>query len=690
MKKSIAIFSDSKFKNNRPSKVGKTIRENIQKVLKGYVNITNYYLDQLTNKDKINEDLVILMTKSRVIKVKNNVINPNNIIIAKRTFLKKGFDPIKKLKKNTNVLVVNDNFETVFESVSCLYNIGINHINLIPFEKGKSYKNINYAITPAEPEWVPEHIENVFDVDNRVLDISTLLLIIDRLNLNEKIIQKRLYKYYQKIFVTNNAIYKNHRILLKRTEELDNLLNLSNDGILLTTINGKIIKSNEKFKSIFNIINKTETSYLDQLIDNINFKKYYNSKYFNELINYKDKYINLEKKEIKYLNDQKRLYFTFQEVTYIKKLEQNLSQKLRKKGHIAKYTFNDLVGKSSKMKSIIKKSKKISKTDLSILITGESGTGKEVLAQAIHNASNRKNQPFIAINGAAIPESLMESELFGYSSGSFTGASKKGKKGVFEKAHNGTIFLDEIGDMPKHLQSKLLRVLQEQQITPIGSDNIIDINVRVIAATHKNPIKLIKENKFRKDLFYRLNVFPIYLPPLRKRIKDIEKLFHYFTNDKYKLSNKCLEFFQSYKWPGNIRELSNIANYVSTLHDKKLIKKETLPEYIFNHSNNKIKDNNNKEFLDVKNTIEEIIDTNIAHIVLKKIYSLNQIEKTAGRKHLLKSLNKQDLDISSYLLRKIFKVFKHLELIIIKKGRRGNYITEKGIDIIKSNILIKK
>ncbi len=157
---------------------------------------------------------------------------------------------------------------------------------------------------------------------------------------------------------------------------------------------------------------------------------------------------------------------------------------------------------------LIERSKRIATSDLTVLITGESGTGKEILAQAIHNASPRKMQPFIAINAAAIPENLLESELFGYSKGSFTGALKEGKTGIFERANNGTIFLDEIGDMPLHLQTKLLRVLQEKQITPVGSDHVIDVDVRIIAATHKDPLKMVESGNFRKDLFYRLNVFP--------------------------------------------------------------------------------------------------------------------------------------------------------------------------------------
>ncbi|MDM8535064.1 sigma 54-interacting transcriptional regulator, partial [Clostridiaceae bacterium HSG29] len=382
-----------------------------------------------------------------------------------------------------------------------------------------------------------------------------------------------------------------------------------------------------------------------------------------------------EKKDIIHFNKKIRMYFNFQEITYIKKLEQNLSQKLRQKGHIARYEFKDIISESKEMKKIIRIANKIAKTDLTVLITGESGTGKEVLAQAIHNASSRKNQPFIAINGAAIPEQLLESELFGYESGSFTGASKAGKKGLFEKANNGTIFLDEIGDMPNHLQSKLLRVLQEQQIAPIGSDNIIDIDVRVIAATNKNPIKMIENGNFRTDLFYRLNVFSLELPPLRNRKEDIPILLSHFTNNKYVCSKKCTQLLKNYNWPGNIRELNNIAKYVTTLEESNEINADSLPSYLVSQINNlKDKNHNNSDY----SVIKEKLNEDLTYQILTTIKFLNKINKTAGRKHILESLKNRDIKITENYLRKSLKTFEKENFIIIKKGRSGSYITEIG------------
>jgi len=678
--KSIAIVADSAYRKNRPSDVGETVRKNILEVFKSNVIVNNYYLDSLKSNDIIDEDLIIVMAGSRAIKIKNYVTHPNNIIVAKRTFLKRSIQPLFSIPKNADLLVVNDDIETVLDSISSLYHIGVKHVNLIPFEFGKDYHHIKYAVSPSEPELVPSYIENIYDVSSRVIDTSTILLIITTLQLNNKEIQQNLYNYYQKIFSANEGIQENYNNLLTRTEELDYLIDLSHDGILLTDSDGKILIYNKQFRTIFDINYDIVGCFLHEILKDLNFKKYYDSNIHDDLITYKKKYINLEKKNITHFNQEIRMYFSFQEITYIKKLEQNLTQKLRQKGQIARYTFDDILSNSNQVELILEKAKKIAKTDLTVLITGESGTGKEVLAQAIHNASNRKNQPFIAVNGSAIPENLLESELFGYESGSFTGALKSGKKGLFEMANNGTVFLDEIGDMPNHLQSKLLRVLQEHQIAPIGSDSIIEVDVRIIAATNKDPYEMIKLGSFRKDLFYRLNVFQLELPPLRNRLEDINILLNHFTNNKFSFTSECLELLENYDWPGNIRELSNISQYVCTLEDNSIVNVDSLPSYIISQSNSGAITNKNEKLI-----IEQKADFQSSLAILEVIQLLNTINKTAGRKHILEILEHKNIFIQESNLRKILLILNLTQLIVTKKGRSGNYITEKGCKFLIEN-----
>ena len=257
-------------------------------------------------------------------------------------------------------------------------------------------------------------------------------------------------------------------------------------------------------------------------------------------------------------------------------------------GFYSKYCFENIVTKNPKMISLVEESKRIAANDCTVLITGESGTGKELFAHSIHNASNRRNGPFVAINCAALPKALVESELFGYEKGSFTGASKEGCPGKFELANNGTIFLDEIGELSLEIQSKLLRVLDNHNITRIGGKYEKKLDVRVIAVTNRNLYKQIQINNFRGDLYYRINVFNIKLIPLRERTEDVElyaELFLQRLNDKKLESKKFFdqEFINSikkYSWPGNVRELENVVQRAYYLSKNDIISCMFIPEYI--------------------------------------------------------------------------------------------------------------
>lgn len=238
----------------------------------------------------------------------------------------------------------------------------------------------------------------------------------------------------------------------------------------------------------------------------------------------------------------------------------------------AKYTFDDIIGKSKAIVELKKQAKSISNSPSTVLIQGESGTGKELFAQSIHNNSSRRNKNFVALNSGAIPKNLIESELFGYEEGAFTGARKGGHPGKFELAHEGTLFLDEIGEMSLDMQIRLLRILQDGCVTRLGGNKCIATDVRVIASTNKDLKKKVKKGSFRKDLYYRLSVIPLYLPPLREREGDIELLVQHFLKEKSRKLNKPIpkirddiyEKILNHSWPGNVRELENcIENIVN-------------------------------------------------------------------------------------------------------------------------------
>lgn len=237
-----------------------------------------------------------------------------------------------------------------------------------------------------------------------------------------------------------------------------------------------------------------------------------------------------------------------------------------------------LIYASDKIEKVMKYIQKIANTSSTVLLTGESGVGKEVFARTIYELGPRSSKPFVKVNCGAIPETLLESELFGYEKGAFTGANTNGKPGYFRMAHKGVLFLDEIGEMPLNLQVKLLRVLQEREIIPIGGSEVVEVDVQIIAATNKNLEKMVEEGTFREDLFYRLNVIPVAIPPLRDRPEDIPLIGLHFLqtfNEKYErttqLSQDALDLLESYSWPGNVRELQNIIERLVVTADEDLI-----------------------------------------------------------------------------------------------------------------------
>jgi two-component system response regulator GlrR len=248
-----------------------------------------------------------------------------------------------------------------------------------------------------------------------------------------------------------------------------------------------------------------------------------------------------------------------------------------------RYGFSNIVARSEKMRSVLEGISQIAKTDSTVYIHGESGTGKELIAKAIHMASERKNKAFVAINCAALPEGLLESRLFGHEKGAFTGAIKN-TKGLFTQAHEGTIFLDEIGDMPLGVQAMVLRVLQERKFWPVGSEKIVEVNVRVIVATNKDLEAMVKQYLFREDLYYRIHVIPIFLPPLRERKDDIPPLIEYFrekfnrqmNKDVKGLTSSALQKMMLYDWPGNVRELENTMEYAMAITQQDMIQEDLI------------------------------------------------------------------------------------------------------------------
>ncbi len=373
------------------------------------------------------------------------------------------------------------------------------------------------------------------------------------------------------------------------TTEVNEIINYLNKGIIILNSDYEINHINAKALEILGR-NLSEDKILDKPLDdfakNIKFQDTGNTNLVGTW-NIKGKNVRVRYNINKiFLRDNDHsLLVSFDEIKEII----NIAKTFENKGEIL---FENIIGQSEILMETVNKSKIAAQTDSTILIQGDSGTGKELLARSIHNESPRKDGPFMTINCASIPESLMESELFGYERGSFTGASPNGKKGKIELANNGTLFLDEIGDLPLNMQTKLLRVLQERNIERVGGDGQpIDINIRVIAATHRDLESMVYQGKFRLDLFYRLNVIPIKLPSLKNRGDDIflcssyiiNKLSSRMNTGEKVLSEKVKKAFKNYSWPGNLRELENVLEHAMCFAPNQEIELDHLPNYFFSN-----------------------------------------------------------------------------------------------------------
>lgn len=365
-------------------------------------------------------------------------------------------------------------------------------------------------------------------------------------------------------------ILRYRRDSLKQSQLIETVIENTPLGIITTDRNGKIKMVN--FPAL-EIVNMARGHIIGRNIEIILPEWRNNNFHFIKEFGKNKTMVNIKYLDI--VSSDIGCIITLEKVSEISKKEKYIRSAFIKKGHIAKYVFEDIVGKNLAMEKCIQTAKKYANYDFTVLILGETGTGKEMFAQGIHNASKRSKGPFVAVNCAYFSENLIESELFGYVEGAFTGASKSGKTGLFEMAHRGTIFLDEISEMPLSVQAKLLRVIQEKAIKRLGDDKIIPIDVRIIAASNRDLYKMVKKRKFRADLYYRLNVLNLKIPPLRNREEDIIPLFEKFLtlySMKFNIRKPILDrggydIIKKYHWAGNVRELENFVKRLLVTYD---------------------------------------------------------------------------------------------------------------------------
>lgn len=658
--------------NSRGSSLSFFLKTNLETILSGYASIVNYYIEDLSEGDSIDADAILVMRKSKAQEVTPYIRDLSRVIIAQRTILERDLYPICSIPAGTQVLVVNDNLETTQEMAALLYKLEINNLKLVIYEDGVEYPDIRIAITPGESWRVPTSISTVIDIGHRYVDISTLVKIVDMLKLNDAEVSRRILKYSETLVDLDSGIKTQYRELFRKNQELDTVVNLSHEGILLLNTEGVISLCNKSLSEMLELRKDVRGFPVRDILPQGLLAVLDQDRVEDEVFEFNGKSLIINKRNTEHFGEAAGTYFNFQEVTYIKQLEQNLSRKLRQKGQLARYTFADIQTRSPQMRQCADLARQIAGSDLTVLITGESGTGKELLAQSIHNASLRAKQPFVAFNCAAVVESLMESELFGYEGGSFTGALKDGKAGLFEQANHGTVLLDEIGDMPLTLQVKLLRVLQERQIMRVGSQRVTNVDIRVIAATNHDLRRRIQAGSFREDLYYRLNVLPLRVPPLRERAGDVLHLLDRFLkqNGKHDLeiSAEAQDLLLRHQWPGNIRELANVASYISFMAQN-VVTAAQLPYYLVDDPS------------DFKADYEEMAkrcERDKALRLLEALYDSAEKKPGAGRNSLRETLAQSNIRLTEGEIRRLLTILRGGGFISSSVGRRGSGITTKG------------
>lgn len=636
------------------------------------------------------EKLILLSVNLKYEEILKMCNSDAQIIIPNLTFEKSSFEKICKINKNETIFVYNLSKSMALETIAIIYRLGVDIPNLIPcYPEMKKIPENSIVLTPGEKLNIEAKNCKIIDLEYRIIDLSSIADIAMKLNL-ESLIQEDLVKKFMDKIVPIS--YITEKLLVTQTKlenQFDFLLSAIDDGIIGVSNEGIVQFYSHVAREILSINgNEMIGKYIGEYVKSLDFDQIIKKEvpYFQKLIKVNNIDINME---VKYTHISVFNGFIIKVSKFhqAEKKQAKLRAQLMSSGNVSKYNFDDIIGCSDSIKNTKKIAYKMAQSDSSILIIGESGTGKELFAQSIHSASRRSQGPFVAVNCSTFQEGLLQSELFGYDEGAFTGARKGGKIGLFELANKGTIFLDEIGEMDLNSQATLLRVIQEKQIRRVGSDKIIDVDIRIIAATNRDLKKLVCENKFRKDLFYRLNVLPLKIAPLRNRNEDVFLIFESFKKNldvKFSLSDELVEVFKTYSWEGNIRELRNLVEYCSYL-DKSIIEVYDLPEYMLEsikHKNYCLELSNKNDIKNISNLKRDLRDY---IFVLEKINNAYVLKQRIGRRKIYEYALEEKIFLTEQQIRSILIELQEFGFVKILSGRGGSVITEKGILFLEEN-----
>lgn len=665
MKKRVGIITQSAVRDFYKSK--------LEELLGEWLQFEEYPLDEfLFSEEKVELDAVMFNVYSHYRMVSRKLDVHTQVIIIDLTISRTAYETIKGVAEGTKVLYVNLNRAMAADSVLLFQNLGLTHLDYALYYPGKrQYPKIQTVITNGEAKYAPAEAGRVIDLGHREISPVTITELLTKLECGELLQEKKIQDYFSSMMVCESGLES----LLDRSSfmerQLDELMQLVEKGVLFADKDLTVVRTNGAEEVC---LGRSKQQILGRKLPELfrdpvllrGLKE--RTDVENQLLEANGAYYAVSVHQLRHNGEIVGTLLLTENFDQIERRQNRLKSQIVNGVYRPRYGLESMLGESAAMQEQRKMIQRFALSAVPVLIHGETGTGKEVAAQAIHNLSARRGKNFVAINCAAVPQNLLESELFGYERGAFTGALKEGKAGKFEQADGGTLFLDEIGDLPLHLQGRLLRAIQEKEVVRLGGDRVIHADCRIIAATNKDLFSMVQKNQFRPDLYYRLNGLPMDLAPLREHPEDIPLLFAHYREERgyhFTLEPAAKKFLLRYPWRGNVRELINCVDYCGNLFQNE-VAMHSLPAYMMCGMSDEAK-------MASDEGPEDMVEA-----VLRVLLEAKHAHRHLGRRSLCQELERAGWYPTEYELRVLLQQLAGQGLVMLRPGRAGTVITPKG------------
>lgn len=659
-----------------------TLSAHLESIIGEYVTIDSWCLESTNAPPPHGYDLYLTTYPGTHVYAERVLPKGSRILLGDRFVSPSNLDRLLELPQGSKVLVVDNSLERSEYLLQGIRRFGAHHLDYTLYYPGcpkPVYTEYAVAVAAGRKKNVPEELECI-DLGVKDLTLETYAEILKIFSIPTEVLNTIAYSYMDAVF---QSAKRNHNSKMR----LNNIINSVDEIILWVNEHGDLIIRNHAAERLLACLERPDCDTVASVFPELKFPL---ATATSECLAVVDgqRYM-VQAKAVDDADGGKiGAVVIAKPVSQVRELESKVRRELKAAGLMAKYTFADILGKSPVIRQTVAVARKFAAKPLTVLLEGESGVGKELFAQAIHQASGCSDGPFVAFNFSALPESLAESELFGYAEGAFTGARRGGKPGLFEQAHNGTIFLDELGAASLGVQPRLLRVLEEREVRRIGGERVQPVSVRVIAASNEDLSAMVRDKQFREDLFYRICVCPLHIPSLRERTGDVLLLATHFARVRHahvlKFSKDLEHFCNSYRWPGNVRELHNVVTYLCTIVPSgRTCSIADLPRYLQSaeHFETACPD----DALHFTAISDALAQSGLLHPG-KRILAAYNAQKTAramGRESIVDALKKENAALSHYKLRRCLQALKEYNLLRSGTTRQGTAITPLGRDFLR-------